>query len=122
MWSNRGFALITTLLLALVMLMLVLALLQSSILSMRIADYGQQSLLLRQESWRLHVQQESVSTVEPLAVQTKCPAQYAAWHQSNLHCQRYLMLSAPEQERWLSTQVGSVQLQLMLVMEDGSDD
>lgn len=119
---DRGFALITTLLLAAVMLMLVLALLQSTMLSMRIADSGQQSLLLRQESWRLHLQQQSASAAEALTKQSHCPAQYAAWHHSSLHCERYLVLSAPEQERWLSSQVGSIQLQLMLPMGDDRHD
>ncbi|SEA98002.1 PilX N-terminal domain-containing pilus assembly protein [Alkalimonas amylolytica] len=117
---DRGFALITTLLLAAVMLMLVLALLQSSMLSMRIADSGQQSLQLRQDAWRMHLQQP-VSTGTSLS-EVRCPAQYAAWHADSLHCQRYILLSPPEPGLWQSSQVGSIQLQLRLTVQDVSDD
>ncbi|MCC5826454.1 hypothetical protein [Alkalimonas sp.] len=117
MQTVRGFALITVLLLAVVMLMLVLALLQSSILSMRVADSGQQALQLRQEAWRLHIQQQTTSAGDALAEQVRCPAQYAAWQSGSLHCQRYLVLSAPEKDLWLSSQVGSIQLELRLLDE-----
>ncbi|MEE2002616.1 hypothetical protein QWY20_14245 [Alkalimonas sp. MEB108] len=120
MQSERGFALITTLLLATVMLMLVLALLQSSMLSMRIADSGQQSLQLRQEAWRMHLQQP-LSAGTALS-EVRCPDQYAAWHADSLYCQRYLLLSTPEQGLWHSSQVGSIQLQLNLTVQDVNDD
>lgn len=118
MQTIRGFALITTLLLAAVMLMLVLALLQSSVLSMRIADSGQQALQLRQQAWLLHQQQLADSNGLPLTEQEHCPPQYAAWQSESLQCQRYLVLSAAEQSVWQTAQVGSIVMQLSLPGED----
>lgn len=116
----EGFALITTLLLASVLVMLSLALLQSSLLSMRVADSGQQGVQLRHQSWLDHRQYRNEGGRQLLSEATQCPALYAAWAGSELTCSRYLLLTAAEQQ-WFSAGVGSIVVQLQL-SEESIDD
>ncbi|MDP4529761.1 hypothetical protein Q3O59_12080 [Alkalimonas delamerensis] len=122
MKSSKGFALITTLLLATVMVLLVLALLQSSQLSLRIADAGQQALQVRQQAWQQHLQQQVAVELTPLVAEVACPPLYAAWQAEQLVCQRYLKVSSKAQEHWLDSQAASLVMQIQLQSKVKSDD
>ena len=119
---SKGFALITTLLLATVMVLLVLALLQSSQLSLRIADAGQQALQVRQQAWQQHLQQQVAVEQTPLVAEVACPPLYAAWQKEQLVCQRYLKVSSKAQEHWQSSQAASLVMQIQLQSEALLDD
>ncbi|MCH8537159.1 MAG: hypothetical protein LAT66_05230 [Alkalimonas sp.] len=112
----KGFALISILLLATVMLILVMSMLHSSQLSLRIADLGQQQLISRQQAWMAHQQQLAADPAIPSAELDPrwCPARFAAWEGQQLHCSRQVLWSETASTPLFTERVGSIQLTIAL--------
>lgn len=112
----KGFALISMLLLAIIMLIIVISSLQSSQLSLRIADLGQQQLISRQQAWITHQQQLSASPPIPTDEfdPSWCPARFAAWEGELLQCSRHMVWSETASSPLFKERVGSIQLIIAL--------
>lgn len=116
MANAKGFALISILLLATVMLILVMSILHSSQLSLRVADLGQQQLISRQQAWMAHQQQLGmVPPVPSVALDSDwCPARFAAWEEQQLHCSRQMFWSETAASPLFTERVGSIQLTIAM--------
>lgn len=115
MRRSQGFALISILLLAIVMFILVVSLLQSSQLSLRIADLGQQQLVSRHQAWAEHqLLLTDISTVPADPSPHWCPARFAAWEGHQLQCSRQLVWSETVSSPMFTERVGSIRVTMAL--------
>lgn len=115
MRATQGFALVTILLLATVMLIVVVSILHSSQLSLRIAALGQQQLINRQQAWTEHQLQLSAGIASPTTELDPrwCPARFAAWEGQQLQCGRQMVWSETATPLF-TERVGSIQLTIAL--------
>lgn len=91
MQRQQGMVLVIALIFLLVMSLLVFASLLAGQLSVKTASAGQQQLQVSQQAMQEHLTALSALTTnaEPLPghVLSQCPAQYAAWSDSELQCE-----------------------------------
>lgn len=93
MWSSKGFILVTSLVLMLILSCITLAMLVQTQLSQKLAGSATLSFQLKQQTLTKHKQQvqqlkqgDSESGIYELA---PCPALYAAWSGIKLQCEWY---------------------------------
>ncbi len=91
MLSSKGFILVSTLMLMLVLTCITLPMLVQTHLSQKLAGSATLSFQLKQQTQSKHVQQvrqlKQGDVEAGIFTQAPCPAQYAAWSELTLQCE-----------------------------------